>query len=216
MFVISLAVTLAGGLDDDAPTRTVSSIGTTASAVVKVHVLMIRSNSFITQNCTYKQYYECSDSVVLIPRRVAGGRQGNNKTIVIPLRGKLVLHNSGSSGAAAAQAAAGADDGGAAAHQAAARVVDNEHSILYAKLGWMMTVAALFVQTSFQAALRPPIWIPVNWFQMLYHRKPGADVAPSPLAAAATTLIGDQMWRVLGYVFFNTATFATAMTIMIV
>ncbi|KAG8067295.1 hypothetical protein GUJ93_ZPchr0005g15926 [Zizania palustris] len=42
---------------------------------------------------------------------------GNNRTIEIPLRGQLVVHNSGSG--AAAEAAAGVDDGGAAAQAAA-------------------------------------------------------------------------------------------------
>ncbi|KAL5202495.1 hypothetical protein ABZP36_013447 [Zizania latifolia] len=154
---------------------------------------------------------------------------GNNSTIEIPLRGKLVVHNG--CGGAAAQAAAGADDdGGAVAHQAAAgggMVSSSNKEHLNTKFGWLMTVAALFVQMAFQAALQPPTWIPANWFdQLLRHRKSGADVAPSSpattsapsnqdSAAAATTLTRDQARRVVLYVVGNTITFATALTILI-
>ncbi|KAL5202932.1 hypothetical protein ABZP36_013884 [Zizania latifolia] len=126
---------------------------------------------------------------------------GNNRTIVIPLRGKLVVHNSGSG--AAAQAAAGED-----------MPSSSDKGYLTAHLGWLMTVAALFVQMAFQAALQPPTWIPPNWFQMPHHSKSGgADVAPLP--AAAATLTEDQVRRARAYFLFNTVNFATALAILI-
>ncbi|KAL5203501.1 hypothetical protein ABZP36_014453 [Zizania latifolia] len=122
--------------------------------------------------------------------------KGNNSRIEILFRGKLVLHNSGSGAAA----------GGTVS------LPDKKHlnEYLTAKVGWLMTVAALFVQMAFQAALQPPTWMPTNWidqgFRQLRHRKPGGDVAPSPATTSAPsnhdseTMISVTM----GYVALNT------------
>uniref|UniRef100_A0A0E0KYZ0 PGG domain-containing protein n=1 Tax=Oryza punctata TaxID=4537 RepID=A0A0E0KYZ0_ORYPU len=114
-----------------------------------------------------------------------------------------------------------------------------EHYIME-KRGWMMMVAALFVQMVFQAALQPPTWIPADWFQQMlsYEREHGAVAlapapstitgrsAPSPSPhhygapaespAAAIILTKDQAHKVWVYVVFNTLTFATALTILLI
>ncbi|KAG8052546.1 hypothetical protein GUJ93_ZPchr0001g32340 [Zizania palustris] len=82
---------------------------------------------------------------------------------------------------------------------------EKEH--LNAKAGHMMMVAALFAQTSFQAALQPPTWIPTNWYHMIFPMKSGgADVAPSP-AASAPALTHWQKWSVWVYFMSNTVLF---------
>uniref|UniRef100_A0A0A8ZYW6 PGG domain-containing protein n=1 Tax=Arundo donax TaxID=35708 RepID=A0A0A8ZYW6_ARUDO len=69
--------------------------------------------------------------------------------------------------------------------------------------GWLVTVATLFVGMTYQAAMQPPAWMPKpeEWSRMLFAKG----------ARGSRTLAH----RAAAYQFFNTMTFSSALTILV-
>ncbi|KAL6897796.1 hypothetical protein ACP4OV_006755 [Aristida adscensionis] len=79
-----------------------------------------------------------------------------------------------------------------------ARSIDNMR-------GWALTVATLLVGMAFQAALAPPTWVPKDhWFSALFG-----------LATKGSSFTMGQARKAFAHLFFNTLTFAVALTLVL-
>ena len=135
---------------------------------------------------------------------------GENRSMVIEitLTGKLALQ-------CPADAAPSADAAAAAA--AAAEGVKNQEYMGQMR-GWLMTVGTLFIGMSFHAAMRPPSWMPKDWYQVLrktnYIRLPWSHLSPAEMAAP-DNISKKQAVHALKYVLINTTTFAISLALVL-
>ncbi|KAI4968845.1 hypothetical protein ZWY2020_046175 [Hordeum vulgare] len=69
---------------------------------------------------------------------------------------------------------------------AAAQAAENQEYMGQMR-GWLMTVGTLFIGMSFQAAMRPPSWMPKDWYRVLIKtgsiRIPWSRLSPAEMAA---------------------------------
>lgn len=153
---------------------------------------------------------------------------GDDRTVEIPLKGKLILQNSGPP-----QAAAAAGDG---EHKKAAdkeKKEEEDKEFLMQMQGWLMTVGTLFVTMAFQAALQPPAWLrttdflrysqsEIDQFKHLFHGASHATVAParfapssSPSPQAAESATAGLSDRARAYMSFNYITFGSSLALVL-
>lgn len=128
---------------------------------------------------------------------------GDGKTVEIPLKGHLALHNFGRLSQAdpseAPVIAAAAGESGDA--EAMKNLKDMR--------GWIMTVATLFVGMSFQALSQRPSWMPdpkdgLNLYLLGKYGGNSSDPAEK------------EARRVIGYVLVNTVTFSVSLVVVVV
>lgn len=102
---------------------------------------------------------------------------------------------------------------------------DDDKDFMEKMRGWLMTVAALFVNMAFAAVLHPPEWMKLEWYNarpsLKKHRNvdgiPASSAAPAPSPASdATTVSLSHYLRGRLYLTFNTVTFATALALLLV
>ncbi|RLN29253.1 uncharacterized protein C2845_PM05G13540 [Panicum miliaceum] len=123
-------------------------------------------------------------------------------TIEIPLKGYIVLQQQSSG--PAPQACGGAET---AAGAAAAALDADDRAYLDSMRGWLMTVATLFVTMAFQGAVHPPSWMPSpkDWSETVFKRHASSSDTEILMARSSSA-----------FLFLNTATFAVALTLVVV
>lgn len=79
--------------------------------------------------------------------------------------------------------------------------------------GWLMTVAALFINMAFMAVLHPPECLNTEWYRVGFrsNKKPN-DAALGHHSAAVT---GGEITRSLLFLFCNAGTFTSALTLLL-
>ncbi|CAL4910154.1 unnamed protein product [Urochloa decumbens] len=133
------------------------------------------------------------------------------RTIEIPLKGSIVLQQQGSS---PAPEAGGAQEAAAAGAAAAAQDADDREHLNNMR-GWLMTVATLFVGMAFQGAIHPPIWMPSpkDWSDLVFRGHAFSKHVFSNSTERSEVLLAR---RASAFLFFNTVTFAVALTLVVV
>lgn len=99
---------------------------------------------------------------------------------------------------------------------AAAQAAENQEYMGQMR-GWLMTVGTLFIGMSFQAAMRPPSWMPKDWYRVLIKtgsiRIPWSRLSPAEMAAP-DNISKEQAIHAFKYVVINTTTFAISLALV--
>ncbi|KAI4968838.1 hypothetical protein ZWY2020_046168 [Hordeum vulgare] len=98
---------------------------------------------------------------------------------------------------------------------AAAQAAENQEYMGQMR-GWLMTVGTLFIGMSFQAAMRPPSWMPKDWYRVLIKtgsiRIPWSRLSPAEMAAPDNISKEQAIHAFKSCLDFGTASTSAAVT----